>query len=209
MKTVGELLQEEREKQGKTLKEISRKTKISLEVLTLLERNDFSLLPPKTFVQGFIRNYAKELGLDPASLLAIFRRDFKEKKKFLSLKYKGQAALRWTPKWTLIFGLALFTALFTFYLFWQFNHFWQGPTLKIESPSAKQEFKEKEITIEGQTDPEASLKINEEVVSLDEKGNFSKKIFLFEGENKIIIEAENRNSKKTTQERIVFYQQNP
>lgn len=205
MKTVGELLQEEREKQGKTLKEISRKTKISLEVLTLLERNNFSLLPPKTFVQGFIRNYAKELGLDPASLLAIFRRDFKERKNFSSLKYKSQTGLHWTPRWTLILGISLFSLFFSFYLFWQFNHFWQGPTLKIESPSAKQEFKEKEITIEGQTDPEASLKINEEVVSLDEKGNFKKKISLFEGENKIIIEATNRNGKKTSIKREVYF----
>src|SRR3990167_7158903 len=79
MRTVGQILQEEREKQFYTLDEIEKATKIRKSLLEALEAGQYTKLPPPTFVQGFIKNYGKFLKLDPDKLLAIFRREFSER----------------------------------------------------------------------------------------------------------------------------------
>src|SRR5687767_6926962 len=80
MRTVGQILKEEREKKFYTLDEVEKVTKIRKELLLALEDDDYSKLPPSTFVQGFIKNYGKFLGLDSEKLLAVFRREFSDRK---------------------------------------------------------------------------------------------------------------------------------
>jgi len=80
MRTVGQILKEEREKKFYTLLEIEKATKIRKELLEALENGEYQKLPPQTFVQGFIKNYGKFLGLPTEKLLAIFRREFLEAK---------------------------------------------------------------------------------------------------------------------------------
>lgn len=125
MKTVGEILKETRIKKGVDLKTIEKATKIRQKYLQALEENNFAKVGQATTVKGFIKNYGEYLGLDAASLLAIFRRDFTEDK-------IGQVVLRgmveplnerrflWNPKKTFIFGLILFVFFFLLYLAWHF-----------------------------------------------------------------------------------------
>ncbi|MDP3732969.1 MAG: helix-turn-helix domain-containing protein, partial [Candidatus Daviesbacteria bacterium] len=80
MRTVGQILKEEREKKFYTLEEIEKATKIRRELLEALEKDQYSKLPPPTFVQGFIKNYGRFLGLETTKLLAIYRREFSERK---------------------------------------------------------------------------------------------------------------------------------
>jgi cytoskeleton protein RodZ len=63
--SFGEELRRERIVREISLEEISRTTKISIRLLTALERSDLSKLPAATFTRGFIRAYAKHLGIDP------------------------------------------------------------------------------------------------------------------------------------------------
>ncbi|MGH9400170.1 MAG: helix-turn-helix domain-containing protein [Thermoanaerobaculia bacterium] len=63
--SFGEELRRERVVRGISLEEIAQTTKISLRLLTALEKSDLSKLPAPTFTRGFIRAYAKELGIDP------------------------------------------------------------------------------------------------------------------------------------------------
>src|SRR5437868_1199860 len=80
MRTVGQVLKEERERKFYTLDEIEKVTKIRKELLEALEEGQYQKLPPVTFIQGFIKNYGKFLGLNQEKLLAIFRREFSEGK---------------------------------------------------------------------------------------------------------------------------------
>src|SRR3989338_11411183 len=80
MRTVGQVLKEEREKRFYTLDEVEKTTKIRKELLEALEAGQYQKLPPHTFVQGFIKNYGKFLGLNPEKLLAVFRREFSDHK---------------------------------------------------------------------------------------------------------------------------------
>jgi cytoskeleton protein RodZ len=73
MATFGENLRREREMRGVTLHEISAATKISSRFLEALEDEEFSKLPGGIFTRGFIRAYAKYLGLDEEHVLAEYQ----------------------------------------------------------------------------------------------------------------------------------------
>lgn len=71
-KTIGEQLRTAREARGWTIAEAAHRTKVKVEQLERLENNQFDLLPSLTYARGFIRIYARELGLDGWALLRQF-----------------------------------------------------------------------------------------------------------------------------------------
>jgi len=71
-KSIGEQLRSAREARGWTLGEAAKRTKVKLEQLEKLEKNQFDLLPSLAYARGFIRIYARELGLDGWALLRQF-----------------------------------------------------------------------------------------------------------------------------------------
>src|SRR5215831_8343169 len=70
MSAFGERLRREREMRGVTLDEISESTKISRRHLESLEKEDFDSLPGGIFNRGFVRAYARFLGLDEEQAVA-------------------------------------------------------------------------------------------------------------------------------------------
>ena len=62
--TFGEELRREREIRGISMKEIADATKISKRFLEAIERNDHKTLPAPVFTRGFVREYARYLGLN-------------------------------------------------------------------------------------------------------------------------------------------------
>jgi cytoskeleton protein RodZ len=71
-KSIGEQLRAAREARGWTLGEAAKRTKVKSEQLDKLEKNQFDLLPSLAYARGFIRIYARELGLDGWALLRQF-----------------------------------------------------------------------------------------------------------------------------------------
>jgi cytoskeletal protein RodZ len=64
MASFGERIKRERELRGVSLEEIAESTKIGKRNLEALETEDFDKLPGGIFNKGFVRAYAKYLGLD-------------------------------------------------------------------------------------------------------------------------------------------------
>ena len=62
--SFGEELRREREIRGISLKEIADATKISKRFLEAIERNEHRTLPAPVFTRGFVREYARYLGLN-------------------------------------------------------------------------------------------------------------------------------------------------
>lgn len=62
--TIGTLLINARTSKDISLEEIANKTKININILRSLEANDIEKLPNKTYVKGFVQNYARVVGLD-------------------------------------------------------------------------------------------------------------------------------------------------
>src|SRR5215470_5013586 len=70
MGAFGDRLRREREMRGITLDEISESTKIARRHLESLEKEDFEALPGGIFNKGFVRAYARYLGLDEDQAVA-------------------------------------------------------------------------------------------------------------------------------------------
>jgi len=62
--SVGEFFRQVRETKGLTLDEVAIKTRIHPEYLKALEASNFAKLPEQVFTKGFVRSYARSLGLD-------------------------------------------------------------------------------------------------------------------------------------------------
>jgi cytoskeletal protein RodZ len=67
--SFGEELRREREIRGISLKEIADATKISKRFLEAIERNDHKTLPAPVFTRGFVREYARYLGLNSEEMV--------------------------------------------------------------------------------------------------------------------------------------------
>ena len=72
MGAFGDRMRREREMRGVTLEEISESTKISKRALQALEKEEFDLLPGGIFNKGFVRAYARFLGIDEEQAVADF-----------------------------------------------------------------------------------------------------------------------------------------
>ena len=72
MESFGARLKREREKRKITLDDISISTKIGTRFLVALEEDHFDQLPGGIFNKGFVRAYARHLGLDEAQTIADF-----------------------------------------------------------------------------------------------------------------------------------------
>jgi cytoskeletal protein RodZ len=68
----GSVLREARERRHVSLADISRQTKVSVSSLQFLEQGRLSDLPHETFVRGFIRSYARTLGVSHVESLTLF-----------------------------------------------------------------------------------------------------------------------------------------
>ena len=62
---VGATLRHARMRKRLTLEQLARTTKISVPTLNALENNDVNRLPASVYTRGFLRTYAREVGLDP------------------------------------------------------------------------------------------------------------------------------------------------
>ncbi len=66
---IGDILKKRREELGLDLKEVAHTLRIQYEYLKALENNAVEKLPPAVYTRGYIREYARFLGVDPEPLV--------------------------------------------------------------------------------------------------------------------------------------------
>jgi len=69
MDSAGAALHAERNRQSLSVGDVSRHLKLSIRQVEALEHDDYQMFGGPVFVHGFLRNYAKLLGLDAALLI--------------------------------------------------------------------------------------------------------------------------------------------
>lgn len=67
---AGQTLARAREKQDMSVADVARALRLGVKQIEALEADDYASLPGRTFVRGFIRNYARLVQLDPDQLAA-------------------------------------------------------------------------------------------------------------------------------------------
>lgn len=209
MRTVGQVLRQEREKKFYTLDEIEKATKIRKSLLEALEDGQYPKLPPATFVQGFIKNYARFLKLDSDKLLAIYRREFSEGKhppRVLEVFTNpvDQRKFRLTPTKVLGSVILALIIIFFVYLWFEYRFLVGGPFLEVSQPPDQLNAASSQVIVVGRTDPEAKVAINNQEIRVDLAGKFSQEIKLSSDINNIEIIATSKTGQITKISRTVF-----
>jgi len=69
MKRLGEFLRGERQVKGISLQQVAADTRISMKMLQAIEEGDIEQLPAPVLVKGFLRAYARSIGLDAEDVI--------------------------------------------------------------------------------------------------------------------------------------------
>ena len=210
---IGATFSEERKRKNLTLEEISKATKIREEFLRAIEKGDFKALPSSTYAYGFVRNYAKFLGLPIEKSLALFRREFDEKNNIEVLP-RGLSNPREysVPRFRIGKSMFLVSLIFfaaSAFLIFQYRAAIFNPGLSVDYPLENQTVNSVNIEMKGKTDPNSTLSIENEDVSVKSDGTFKKVITLFPGNAVINIRAENKFGRVTILKRTVLVRPGP
>jgi len=204
---VGERLCEERTRKNYTLEEVAKATKIKSSFLSAIEKGEYKKLPSGTYAHGFVRNYAKFLGLPEREILALFKREYDEEKfvkvlpeglvgndDFPLSKFKIAQALKILP---LIFIVLLV------YIIFQYRTAIFNPSLSVSTPVENSIISSQAVTVIGKTDPNATVFVNSDLAVLDKNGNFRKIVNVFPGKATITVKSVNNFNRTTILERQI------
>jgi cytoskeletal protein RodZ len=200
IKSVGDILRDERISHNVKIEYLAKKTKIKQEYLEYLENNQFEKLPSAPFIKGYIKTYARIFGFEYKPLVAVLRRDYKEsaKGKLVPREFIKpilRKGITWNPMTASVMvagSIFLTLAIFVIYKWYIFN---KPPFLDIYSPKEEAEVSS-QIKITGKTDPEALVVVNSQPVTLQPDGNFDTQIVMpREGLTTITIESTDKRGK--------------
>lgn len=111
--SVGESLRFARLRRGEDLSDAARTLRIRLEQLEALEDGRFEDLPGHTYVAGFLRSYARHLGLDPDAVLAQYRQESRPDVSASALYFPEPIKEARRPRtWIVALGLILVGVLY-------------------------------------------------------------------------------------------------
>ena len=68
--TLGEKLRQAREERGFTIADVAEQTRISSLYLESIENDDYRILPGGIFNKGFVKSYAKSVGINEVEALS-------------------------------------------------------------------------------------------------------------------------------------------
>lgn len=119
----GHLLREAREERGYSQKEVARDLHLTSKVIDALEESNFDIISSSLFARGYIRSYARHLGLDGQALVAEFDAIYgvpnQNKKPMAGIHQLGQQSKpgdTWVKLISIIFVIGLVVASV---LWWQ------------------------------------------------------------------------------------------
>ena len=119
----GHLLREAREERGYSQKEVARDLHLTSKVIDALEESNFDIISSSLFARGYIRSYARHLGLDGQALVAEFDSIYgvpnQNKKPMAGIHQLGQQSKpgdTWVKLISIIFVIGLVVASV---LWWQ------------------------------------------------------------------------------------------
>jgi len=96
----GNILRNARVDKGWSLTQAEEITKIRIRYLEALEEEEYHILPGPTYTKGFIRTYAKHLGLNPDEVLALYKASEEKQEKIATYTPPPSSSIqRKKPQW--------------------------------------------------------------------------------------------------------------
>lgn len=180
------------------LSDISKKLKIQIRYLESIENEDIKNFPPEPYCSLIVKDYADYLGLNSQEILSFFRRDFEQKKKS---KFVQKNRPSFTPQFTFKFSIGIIIIIFSVYLTSEYIKFNRPPKLKIIWPET---VSGQDFDLTGITDPDSTVRINEDLIIVGANGSFQKKIQTgSESEIKVTVESKSPSGKTTSEDKVI------
>ncbi len=204
---VGQKLHDERVQRGLALEDVAKATKIKAAFLSAIEKGEYKKLPSVAYAMGFVRNYVAFLGLPESETLALFRREFDEKKVFEVLPESLSRGREFSSNpfklhQSVVIGIIILLGLLGYIVF-QYKYAFISPALVVDTPKEKEVSHTSDILVSGKADQNATVYVNNIAVTIDQNGAFKKTISLFSGKQTLVVKAVNRFGKETTVERRI------
>ena len=213
MKTVGQMLKDQRDQKKLTLEDIHKFIKIHPSFLTALEEGNYDVFSGKIHAKGFLKIYAEFLDLNVDQILALWRREYeiefdKRENKFdktsISKSIK-ENPIKITSGVVTSIIILLLVGLFFGYLYFQYKSYAGVPNLEIFHPENSVVVTSDILDITGKTDLDSVIYINNQRVFINTDGTFASSLKLNEGLNTVNISSINRIGKETSQIRTIIY----
>lgn len=135
MEKIGDVLRNTRQVKGISLREVEEATKIRLRYLEALENSDYEQIPGRVYALGFLRNYARFLGLDAQELIERFKAEYPAKEDFQPVEEISSSMPRLASRKKNPLLLILGVIIFLWSVNWIYN-FYQSSTNQSTPPQA-------------------------------------------------------------------------
>ncbi len=219
VQNIGDLLREKRKQLGKDIKDIAETTKIRTEYLVALETGNYDKFAANVYAKGFLKKYAKHLGINPDRAVAMYRREQKSRTA-VELGPAGYFAARLNtvsldinPTRLMALIIALIIAGFALYIVAQISAVARPPKLEVISPvtlasGAREviQVTQNPMTLVGLVDPGSSLELNGQRINTNNFERFTVNgLELNEGENNFVLLATNQFNQTSRIDLVVVF----
>ncbi|MFA5155724.1 MAG: helix-turn-helix domain-containing protein [Patescibacteria group bacterium] len=203
--TIGERLRQARHYRNLKIEEVAKRLNIRAEYLAALEAEDLDKLPAGLYGKNFLKEYASFLGLKTADIANYWQqRGDRENSDPFSQKIVKKHKFIIFPR--IVRNILVLAAVLIcfLYLISYFKQVVLPPALSISQPSENLVTASDMITISGQTEAEAEVKINGQIVLNNYNGYFTETVNLKKGLNNITITAQKKYSQTKTVNRQIL-----
>lgn len=207
--TLGEKLKKLRSERRISLNEVSRATKIQVKYLEYLEEGAYERLPADVYVKGFLRNYSEFFGIEERTLIKLYEKERGIRNNLEKSKGKKNppaggekiniSSFVVTPRLIVISSIAILVLGGFFYLYKEIGAFASTPRLVILSPDKNYSTSGNSVTIEGVTDTDAKIFINDQPILVGDDGKFREDLTVQGGANTVIVRSVNRFDKEASE----------
>lgn len=202
----GEKLQQARLFKNLKIADVAKKINIRPEYLSALENEHLEELPAGLYGKNFIREYASFLGLDIKEFIKGWDERTLSSPPDDPFSRKILASHKFIIFPKIIRNLLIIGAIIVcfLYLSFYFKQIILPPKLIITQPETNLALSATNIDISGQTEKEAEVTINGELVLSNHDGYFTQTVNLKKGLNNITIKAKKKYSREQTATRQIL-----
>ena len=206
---VGDELRARREALDISLHKVEVATKIRGKYLRAIEASNFTDLPNDVYSRGFVKQYARYLGLPSADIVKRYQAERGQEKVLVkqtkprALDFRLGATSRWVASLAALSAVALIVG----YLLWQFSSLTAAPKLRLSSPSKDEVIDKNSIEVAGVTAPGSDVFLNDVPLPSDVDGAFKTTLILQSGINEVRVVSKNKLGKETRITRNILSKQ--
>lgn len=200
---LSEILKSLREEKEISIEKLSKELNIPASQITHLEEGDFSKMPAKVFIRGYLIKLSDFFDVDFDGIWNEFLKQYSGGKKYLPAPKENQKKTSKKNKYLKIIPIILISIAIIIFLGNQAKILLWPPKLDIQNPRENMITQDEQILVSGWGRKNSHITINGQKIYLGDDGFFQENVYLKMGVNEIRIEAKNSLGKTKTIQRMV------